>query len=159
WDVSAGALFKLLKGHSRDVWGATFSPDGRSILSYSDDFTARLWDVATGEGRALSGHQSTVWDAVFSPDGTRIATASGDREVFLWWDVMPQDPQGLSAWLSRYTSLTAPVSKELAQKTSSEESHSILVVAAPKPARLYRQGSQTPLGSTPFLLTLPRSEE
>ena len=36
---------------------AAFSPDGRLALTGSDDNTARLWDVATGEPlRIILGH-------------------------------------------------------------------------------------------------------
>ena len=30
--------------------GARYSPDGKRILSWSDDKTLRLWDAATGSG-------------------------------------------------------------------------------------------------------------
>ena len=32
----------------------TFSPDGRLVLTTSDDRTARIWDTATGERKPLS---------------------------------------------------------------------------------------------------------
>ena len=34
--------------HEGGVWGAVYSPDGKRILSWSDDETLRLWDAATG---------------------------------------------------------------------------------------------------------------
>ena len=39
------------------VWSAAYSPDGKQIVTASDDGTARIWDAATGqEVRHLSGH-------------------------------------------------------------------------------------------------------
>ncbi len=63
----------------------TFSPDGRLVLTTSDDRTARIWDTATGTTeRVLLGHQARVYAGSFSPDGRRIVTSSEDRTVRLW---------------------------------------------------------------------------
>ena len=35
--------------HQQSVSGATFDADGRRVLTWSDDGTARLWDAATGQ--------------------------------------------------------------------------------------------------------------
>ena len=34
--------------HDGSVWGAVYSPDGKRILSWSEDNTLSLWDAATG---------------------------------------------------------------------------------------------------------------
>ena len=62
-----------------------FSPDGSTVLTSSDDNTARLWDARTGASRAeLRGHTRSVNSAVFSPDGSTVLTSSDDNTARLW---------------------------------------------------------------------------
>src|SRR5207245_986735 len=57
---------------------AKFSPDGRRILTASDDGTARIWDGRTGEPLTpLLRQRGRVQAANFSPDGTQIVTVGG----------------------------------------------------------------------------------
>jgi len=67
-----------------DSW-ASFSPDGRQIVTASDNNVALIWDSATGkELRSLRGHEQSIYRALFSPDGKRIITASFDATVRIW---------------------------------------------------------------------------
>ncbi len=66
----------MLSGHTARVRKAAFSPNGRQLATASDDRTARLWDVATGELlRTFRGFTAPVIDVTFSANG---------REVFCW---------------------------------------------------------------------------
>jgi WD domain, G-beta repeat len=38
-------MLRELSGHSREVWTAAFSPDGKLIVTASKDGTARIWDM------------------------------------------------------------------------------------------------------------------
>jgi dipeptidyl aminopeptidase/acylaminoacyl peptidase len=67
------------------VLSVAFSPDGRRIVTTSEDETARIWDAATARTIALlQGHTGKVWSAAFSPDGERIVTASDDKTARIW---------------------------------------------------------------------------
>jgi WD40 repeat protein len=76
----------VLTGHTNVVQSAAFSPDGKRIVTASDDKTARLWDAGTGKpiGEPLTGHAEAVNSAAFSPDGKHIVTASLDKTARLW---------------------------------------------------------------------------
>src|SRR6516225_4185829 len=50
-------LIREMKGHTERVLSVAFSPNGRYILSASQDRTLRLWSVRTGEEfLCLRGH-------------------------------------------------------------------------------------------------------
>jgi WD40 repeat protein len=71
--------------HGAHVVTAMFSPDGRFVVTASDDRTARLWETATGrEIRRFEGHTGFVRVATFSPDGRLVVTGSADSTARIW---------------------------------------------------------------------------
>ena len=85
WDALSGQVIRRFEGHTAQVYDATFSPDGKQIVTASGDNTARIWDAATGKTMAvLSGHSDSVLSAAFSSQGDRIVTASVDETVRVW---------------------------------------------------------------------------
>jgi len=69
------------------VLSLAFSPDGRTLITVSNDTVARLWDVETGcEKAALAWGAGQLKAVAFAPDGMRAA-ASGKKGTIVVWDI------------------------------------------------------------------------
>lgn len=66
-------------GHSSTIRDIMFTPDGKTLISVSEDKTIRLWDVETGDlvktlrHQIGEGHEGTIHGAALSPDGKILA--------------------------------------------------------------------------------------
>jgi WD40 repeat protein/serine/threonine protein kinase len=84
-DAASGALLTTTIGLPGRVAGIQFHPNGRRLLAWTRDSSARLWDVETGRpaGPELP-HNGHVLTAAFSADGGRMLTAGDDGTARLW---------------------------------------------------------------------------
>src|SRR5262245_12102110 len=92
WDAVTGEDLLTLKGHTGEVNGVAFSPDGKRLASGCGEVGSpgevKLWDAESGKLlHSLRGHTREVTKVAFSSDGKYLASASSDQTVKLW------DPQ------------------------------------------------------------------
>lgn len=77
----------VYKGHMGNVLGIAWSPDGKRLVSCSDDGTVQEWDAVSGRknwsftfsGRPLNHVLAIAW----SPDGRRIAAGAYVGQVLI----------------------------------------------------------------------------
>jgi WD40 repeat protein len=103
WVVSGGELgelkacegetgiVKTFKGHSQTINCIDISADNTRLASGSDDFTARIWNLDTGELVAGPFKSRNYVGAVrFSPDSKKLAVKSWSGRCLEVWDVQSQ---------------------------------------------------------------------
>jgi WD40 repeat protein len=77
------ARLDLTAGRS-PVNAAAYSPDGRRVVTASEDGYARIFRTTDGKQVAELRHSDRVSTAVFSDDGRFLVTAAGDGVVRVW---------------------------------------------------------------------------
>ena len=71
--------------HYESIRTIAMSPDGKSLMTASEDRTARVWDLYEGVERLiLKGHSATVVAVAYSPDMRLLATGAEDGTARLW---------------------------------------------------------------------------
>jgi WD40 repeat protein len=72
-------------GHAGLVMTAAISTDAKYVVTGGLDFTARLWEVSTGNQlRAFVGHSSFIMSIEISADNKCVVTGSTDGTARIW---------------------------------------------------------------------------
>ena len=80
-----GQEIRRFSGHTGTIKCLAFSPDGKRLVTGSDDKSIRLWEVQTGrEVLRLNRHAAGINALAYIADTNRVATASRDQTVRLW---------------------------------------------------------------------------
>jgi WD40 repeat protein len=83
-DIATGKEVRRFQGHTGQVRGIAFTPDGRQALSGGADKTLRLWDVRSGDLVRAFPAGCVVNGLAVSPDGRLALSAGWDGSVRLW---------------------------------------------------------------------------
>jgi hypothetical protein len=88
WDLKSGREVRRFRGQRGSVGLIEYSADEFTLISSGYDFTARTWNVATGEQIAcFKGHTSNVvTHANLSPDGKLAVSGGSDDGTVRFWD-------------------------------------------------------------------------
>jgi WD40 repeat protein len=84
WDAVTGRPVLTLEGHEGNVWAATYSPDGKLVVTGARDSTARIWDAGSGRTVAILRHSGPVNMVSFDSSGKYVLTASEDQTARIW---------------------------------------------------------------------------
>ncbi len=140
WSQEARQLRQVCY-HKDWVTCAAFSPDGKTLLTGSDDRTAKFWKTDSGQLIETSLHSSRVTAVSFSPDSKTALTVSGD--AVRMWDVPPK------AAIGNYLQHPSPV----VSAVFSPDGKTILTQSRDRFARLWDAATRR------VLFTLPHAEE
>ena len=84
-DANSGRLTRTLLGHTSQVRGVSWSPDGTRLVSGSLDCTVRTWDLTARDQNQFIP-QGAANSPRWSHDGDRIALSSTWENNFSIWD-------------------------------------------------------------------------
>lgn len=84
-DIQNGKSYSHPFGQGPDMWSAVFSPDGKLIITTSEESNSvSVWDSSSLKELKQFTHPDRVFNARFSPDGLRIVTSCKDGIARVW---------------------------------------------------------------------------
>ena len=87
WEEGSGQK-AILERHWRRILSVAFSPDGQTLASRGLSERVWLWDVSSGQQKAVlagyTGRNNWVSSLAFSPDGRTLASGSVSTRIVLW---------------------------------------------------------------------------
>lgn len=99
WDIESGEILHQYTGHSGMPWSLDVSPDGRYVVSASENGEVILWDFPTGEELyRLNAHQQGVYSVTFGPDGKSVFSISTDG-MLIQWQISEKSLEELMDWI------------------------------------------------------------
>ena len=84
FDLLTGEIAELIGGHGVPS-SVAYAPDGATLASALGS-EIEIWDVATGERKALlsGGHSGRVSSVAYSPDGSALASGAYPSDIKIW---------------------------------------------------------------------------
>ncbi|MCB9703489.1 MAG: protein kinase [Myxococcales bacterium] len=99
WDRVDGRVARRLNGHNAPVRSLILA-DADTIASQAEDNEIRIWDVTSGESRALGTMPTRLSNLYWHPS-RRLVGITVEGHIGIWRDDLPMDQVGFLTWLSR----------------------------------------------------------
>src|SRR5262249_47597966 len=85
FDLATGRQMARFAPVGEEIRGIAFSPDGRHLVTGSEDCLVRVWDAAGGTYRqTFEGHTGLINAVAFGPDGRVVLSGSVDQTFRQW---------------------------------------------------------------------------
>mmetsp|Transcript_31108 Transcript_31108/g.92637 ORF Transcript_31108/g.92637 Transcript_31108/m.92637 type:complete len:845 (-) Transcript_31108:23-2557(-) len=81
---AGGVLRNTLRGHSAPVRRVVISPNGRDVVTVSEDGSVQVWDMNVGDCVMKLSRESPLTDVSVAPDGGLCVIGSADGTCCLW---------------------------------------------------------------------------
>jgi WD40 repeat protein len=120
FDTDSAQVVHTLTGHTAEVRDATFSRDGRHLLSGSNDKTIRVWDVRTGDELVKVEKGFPVSCVALSPDGRYFVSPAGNG--FALWEAATGKFQRQTGWTSQLSRIAYSPNGNYILTVSNQES-------------------------------------
>ena len=118
WNVQSGRLVRTIRGHEGALFGISFSPDGRRLVTAGWDRWLKLWDIATGRETLSIKTDVGYYDAIFDPSGERIATSGHESQIRLYDTLTRSETRG-----ARLSGRTVPAFRSVPGKNAAARSN------------------------------------
>jgi glucose repression regulatory protein TUP1 len=86
WSIAERRVHQAFEGHTLEIYGLSFSNDGRFLVSGSGDKTTRVWKLGTARAIVLVENEKDelVTSVAISPDGRLVAAGNLEPVVRIW---------------------------------------------------------------------------
>ena len=84
--VESPSELAILQSHNSRVWELLYIPSSNTLVSCSEDTTAKIWDLSSFKLLdTLTGHTGkSVWSVAYSEKHSMVATGGSDSGIKLW---------------------------------------------------------------------------